>query len=151
MAGEDGTLLQETASVYARAARLLDPVRLQVWEAMGISFPQLRILFRVRNQAGIDVRSLAAAMGISPSAASQQVDRLVERGFLDRSDDPEDRRRVRLELTDLGRQASGEISRAARGHVASVLATLSDDELRQLKSLLERVLSRAAGETAAAG
>lgn len=134
-------LLQETAAVYGRAARVLDPVRLQVWESMGLSFPQLRILFRIRNEAGIDVRTLASRMGISASGASQQVDRLVERGFVDRSDDADDRRRVRLELTDLGRQATGEISRAARGRLAAVLMPLSDDDLRQLKRLLERVLA----------
>ncbi len=134
-------LLQETAAVYGRAARVLDPVRLQVWESMALSFPQLRILFRIRNEPGIDVRTLASRMGISASGASQQVDRLVERGFVGRSDDLEDRRRVRLELTDLGHQATGEISRAARGRVAAVLAPLSDDDLRQLKVLLERVLA----------
>jgi DNA-binding MarR family transcriptional regulator len=141
-------LLHDAALVYTRAARLLDPVRLQVWESMGVTLPQLRILFRVRARPGIDVRTLAAGLGISSSAASQQVDKLVARGLVRRSEDPTDRRHVRLELTDLGRQAAGEISRATRARVEAALSALSDDELAELQRLLERVL--AAAETEAA-
>jgi DNA-binding MarR family transcriptional regulator len=146
---ERSRLLQETSNLYTRAARVLDPVRLQVWEGMGVTLPQLRILFRVRARPGIDVRSLAAGLGISPSAASQQVDKLVARGLLRRGENPEDRRYVRLELTDLGQQAAGDIARASRSHVESVLSVLSDDELADLYRLLSRVVA-AASQTAAA-
>ncbi len=138
------TLLHDTATLYSRASRVLDPVRLQAWEGMGVTFPQLRILFRVRAQPGIDVRGLAGGLGISPSAASQQVDKLVARGMLHRTENPDDRRHVRIELTELGEQAAGEISRASRAHVESVLATLADGELADLHRLLDRVLTAAA-------
>jgi DNA-binding MarR family transcriptional regulator len=134
-------LLHDTATLYSRAARVLDPVRLQAWESMGVTFPQLRILFRVRVRPGIDVRGLANGLGISPSAASQQVDKLVARDFLNRREDPDDRRHVRLELTELGRQATGEISRASRSRVESVLTALSDGELADLHRLFGRLLS----------
>jgi DNA-binding MarR family transcriptional regulator len=137
------TLLHDAATLYARASRVLDPVRLQVWEEMGVTFPQLRILFRIRARAGIDVRSLAGELGISPSAVSQQVDKLVARGFVSRTEHPEDRRHVRLNLTETGAQAAGEISRASRSHVEAVLSTLSDDDLAELYRLLGRVLDAA--------
>lgn len=143
MTAEQTSLLHETALVYARAARVLDPVRLQVWEAMGLTFPQLRIIMRVRANPGIDVRRLASGLGISPSAVSQQVDRLVAKEFLARNDDPLDRRHVRLELTDLGKQAAGEISRATFAQVEQVLSGLSEPELVELKRLLERVVATA--------
>ena len=141
MSGKREQLLHETANVYGRAARILDPVRLQVWESMGVTFPQLRILFRVRARPGIDVRGLAEELGISPSAASQQVDKLVARGMIDRREDPDDRRHVRLELTELGAQAAGEISRAMHEHIEASLARLSDDDLTHLRALLERVIA----------
>jgi len=134
-------LMSETVSRYARAARMLDPMRLQVWEEMGINFPQLRILFRVRSRPGIDLRTLAEQMGISASGASQQVDKLVERGFLVREDDPDDRRRLSLELTERGQQATGEISKATRSFIESALTVLSEDELSDFHRLLGRVLT----------
>jgi DNA-binding MarR family transcriptional regulator len=133
------SLLHDVASLYARASRVMDPVRLRVWEEMGITFPQLRILFRVRGRPGIDVRGLAEELGISPSAVSQQVDKLVQRGMLKRAEDPDDRRHVRLDLTQTGQQAAGEISRATHVMVESVLSGLSDAELRDLHRLLSRV------------
>ena len=133
-------LLHDTTSRFIRAVGILDPVRLQAWESMGITFPQLRILFRVRRQPGIDVRGLASALTISPSAASQQVDKLVTRGLIHRSEDPEDRRHVCLELTDLGLQAVGEISRSTRSRLGTILSGLADDEIADLHRLLDRVL-----------
>ncbi|HVB64832.1 MAG TPA: MarR family winged helix-turn-helix transcriptional regulator [Nitrolancea sp.] len=138
-------LMRDTVTLYARAARMLDPMRLQVWEEMGINFPQLRILFRVRSRPGIDLRTLAEQMGISASGASQQVDKLVERGFLVREDDPDDRRRLSLELTEHGQQATGEISKATRSYIESALSVLSDEELADFHRLLSRVLASAPG------
>jgi len=136
-------LQEEATKLYIRAAQLLDPLRLQVWEERGITFPQLRILFRTRAQPGIDLQTLATGLGMSASAASQQVDKLVNRGFILRTEDPQDRRRIRLEISDLGQQVTGEISRSSRRYLESLLAALSDDELADLERLLSRLLATA--------
>lgn len=143
MSDVDDKLMQETITRYSRAARLLDPMRLQVWEEMGINFPQLRILFRVRSHPGIDLRTLAEQMGISASAASQQVDKLVESDLLLRNDDPLDRRRLNLELSERGHRATGEISRASRSFLEAVLVTLSQQELADLHRILGHILEHA--------
>lgn len=144
MEEQAGPLLQDAAVTFNRAARLIDPVRLHVWESMGLTLPQLRILFRVRARPGIDVRGLANDLGISASAVSQQVDKLVMRSMLTRTDDPEDRRHVRLDLTDMGRQATGEVSRATNAHSELLLASLSPAELEDLRRVLSVVIEAAA-------
>ena len=135
--------LAEVAQLFGRSTRVLDPIRLQVWDHLGIAQPQLRILFRIRQQPGIDLRGLAAGLGISPSAASQQVDKLVARQLLERRPDPGDRRRLQLELTPLGSRATRAISSAAIEYVASLLAELSGEELAVLGRLLNAVLTAA--------
>jgi DNA-binding MarR family transcriptional regulator len=60
-------------------------------------------------------------MGVTKQAVSQAVDTLVVRGYLERSSDPSDRRRVNLCLTLRGRSAG----RAARSAIERV-----DRELR---------------------
>ncbi|MFH1487019.1 MAG: MarR family transcriptional regulator [Chloroflexota bacterium] len=111
---------------------------------MEITLPQLRILFRVRARPGIDLRSLATELGITASGAGQQVDKLVARGFVRRNEDPEDRRRIQLVLTELGQLAMGDISRASRAYLVAILAVLSDEELDLLQRLLGRVVAAAA-------
>lgn len=130
------TLEKETAVLYGRVARLLDPVRLRIWEEQGITFPQLRILFRVRMNPDIDLRSLADGLGISPSAASQQVDKLVERKLLLRSEDPQDRRRLRLQLTPHAEESVGAYSRTASDYTVRIVSKLNDADLHELRRLL---------------
>jgi DNA-binding MarR family transcriptional regulator len=102
----------------------------------------------VRTNPGIDLRGLASELGISPSAASQQVDKLVERRLLERRPDPRDRRRLQLELTELGKAATRAISGAAIDYVVSLLSELSDEELLTLERVLEMVIKAAEGKPA---
>lgn len=134
--GEQATLIRETAVFFGRATRLVDPMRLRMWEEQGITFPQLRILFRVRMHPEIDLRTLADGLAISPSAASQQVDKLVERGLLLRTEDPQDRRRLQLHLTPQAEESVGEYSRTVTEYISSFLARLSQKDLKELHRLL---------------
>jgi DNA-binding MarR family transcriptional regulator len=62
--------------------------------------------------SGASLESIVRFMGVSKQAASQFVDLLVDRGYLERSRDPSDRRRVTLTLTDRG-HAAGRAGTAA--------------------------------------
>ena len=136
-------LISDVALLFSRSTRVLDPIRLQVWDNLGIAQPQLRILFRVRANPGIDLRGLAGELGISPSAASQQVDKLVERRLLERKPDKRDRRRLQLKLTDLGVTATRAISGAAMEYVISLLSDFEEEDLATLQRVLEAVIRAA--------
>ncbi|GLY65507.1 MarR family winged helix-turn-helix transcriptional regulator [Amycolatopsis taiwanensis] len=73
---------------------------------------------------------------LSQPALSRMVDRLVERGFIERGPDPADGRGVRLSLTDTGRDVQRRIGRRhARDVARAVTARLSTEELRQLETI----------------
>jgi DNA-binding MarR family transcriptional regulator len=73
---------------------------------------------------------------LSQPALSRMVDRLVERGFIERSPDPADGRGVRLSLTDAGRDIQRQIGRRhARSVARAVTAELDPDELRHLATI----------------
>jgi DNA-binding MarR family transcriptional regulator len=135
--------MADATLAFARASRLLDPLRLHVWEEMGITFPQLRILFLVRRDPGSDLRSLAERLDVGTSAASQQVDRLVDKGLLSRLEDPEDRRRLRISLTEKGNEAVESISAATRDYVHAIFEQFSDDQLRAVGSALASIVDAA--------
>jgi DNA-binding MarR family transcriptional regulator len=80
---------------------------------------------------------------LSQPALSRMVDRLVERGFVERKADPEDGRGVRLSLTGAGRNVQRQIGRRhARSVARSVTAPLTPDELRQLETLCWKLAGR---------
>ena len=63
---------------------------------------------------GVPLGQLVKELGVSKQAAGQLVDMLVLRGYIDRTVDPSDRRKLTVTLTDRGRAAAaiqGEIIR----------------------------------------
>ena len=136
--------LDQAVMVFAQAARLLDGPRLHVWDERGLTLPQLRILFRIRQEPGIGVRDMAHAFGVSASNITQQVDKLVARGLVTRADRPQDRRQVAHTLTAEGEHVAGEVSQAAQTYLRDVLGRLSPDELADLTRLLGRLTEVAA-------
>src|SRR5438552_2281032 len=64
------------------------------------SLPQLHALGFVRRNPGASLSDLAAYLGIGPPTASSLVSRLVNAGYLHRVEDPAERRKVSLSLTE---------------------------------------------------
>jgi DNA-binding MarR family transcriptional regulator len=142
--------MERAITAFSRAAALLDGPRLHVWDERGLSLPQLRILFRVRQTPGLGVKDLALAFGVSASNITQQVDKLVTGGLVARTERQGDRRFVSLTLTADGEQVAGEYSAAARGYLRQALTVLDTAELEQLTRLLTRVVERAPDPAATA-
>lgn len=84
-------------------------------------------------------RALAAALGCSPAAASQLVDRLVRDRFVERSRDPHDGRAKLLRLTSSGRQHGAFAAEALERCMESFAQQLSAEEKGSLHSLLARL------------
>ncbi len=143
MMAEAGEQLEHAVSVFSQAARLLDGPRLHAWDERGLTLPQLRILFRVRQEPGIGVKELAQAFEVSTSNVTQQVDKLVGRGLMARTEREGNRRFVSLTLTPAGERVVGAYSLAARGYLARVLGALDEAQLDQLTALLTRVVASA--------
>jgi len=73
---------------------------------------------------------------LSQPALSRMVDRLAERGLVERHSDPADGRGVRLSLTGAGRARQRQIGRRhARGVASAMTARLNPAELRQLEAM----------------
>ncbi|MBS1862367.1 MAG: MarR family transcriptional regulator [Actinobacteria bacterium] len=97
-------LLAEGRATYGRA------IRKGYAEAGFDDIPRLgpRLLGGIRRFGGSvgSVGDVARDFGVSKQAASKLIDTLVVRGYVERGTDPEDRRRLTLELTERGREAA---------------------------------------------
>jgi DNA-binding MarR family transcriptional regulator len=77
---------------------------------------------------------------LSQPALSRMVDRLTERGLVQRTADPADKRGLQLSLTNAGRAVQREIGRQhARGVAQVVTARLTGDQIRQLEAICLRL------------
>lgn len=79
---------------------------------------------------------------LSQPALSRMVDRLVGRGLVERLDDADDGRAVRLLLTPSGAELQRAVGRAhARSVARAVGGALDGDELRELERLCAKLLT----------
>ena len=91
--------------------------------------------------AGIDAsggprHDLPSELGVTKQAVSQVIDILVNRGYLDREPDPDDRRRVRLELSDRGKDAVAAVLRGVEAVDRRLEEVVSPEQVSALRSAL---------------
>lgn len=78
----------------------------------------------------------------SQSGMTGKLDRLEEQGLIQRTPDPEDRRALRLGITDSGRALIDEAFTRSLEVYESMLEELSRPEVENLELLLEKLLKR---------
>ncbi len=84
----------------------------------------------------IPLGQLIKELRISKQAAGQLVDALVTRGYLERSVDKDDRRKLTVTLTERGK-AAAEVQRAAREKVdAELIASVGEDDVNRTRRTL---------------
>lgn len=101
--------------------------------------PQTGLLRAVAATPGQSQQALARHLGTPPSRLVALVDRLDERGLIERRRNPGDRRLHALYLTDAGCDLLRLVRQASHAHDVEICASLGDDERATLTALLARV------------
>jgi DNA-binding MarR family transcriptional regulator len=109
----------------------------------GLSMSQLGALFHVYRIGCSGVTDLGDDLGVTSSAASQMLDRLVQHGLIRRTEDPSDRRAKQIVLTDRGLQVLHESIRARQGWVSDLAETLSESEKEASIGALKMLIDKA--------
>ncbi len=110
---------------------------------LDMSTPQFKALLLISEEEGIRMRELARKMGGSFSNATVLVDRLVERGLVERMAEPEDRRVVLVRVSEEGRFLIEQLVTSWRAISPSVLETLAPKELDTVHDALLILLGAA--------
>jgi DNA-binding MarR family transcriptional regulator len=105
---------------------------------------QLSVMARLEDRA-LTPRELAAIECVSPPSMTRTVSGLVERGLVDRQDDPLDGRQVFLSLTAQGLLTLRETRRKRDAWMASRLKGISAEE-REVLVRASVILTRLANE-----
>jgi len=114
---------------------------------LDLTYAQSQVLFYVADHPGCQMGDVGKAFGVTLPAVTHIVDRLEEKAFLRRADDPVDRRAYVLELTRPGRALVQELHGLQMRGVEGVLRRMSiDDRQRVIKGL--EALVEAATEAA---
>ena len=109
----------------------------------GLSVSQLGALLHIHSRGSSGVSDLGDDLGVTSSAASQMLERLVQQELILRSEDPSDRRVKQIILTDKGFQALHESIRARQSWLADLAETLSDSEKEAIIAALNILIDKA--------
>jgi DNA-binding MarR family transcriptional regulator len=107
--------------------------------SIGLTPPDAGVLGKISSHPGISQQALATHLSVVPSRMVALIDRLEEKGIVERKRSSGDRRNYELSLTDHGRHVMVEISRIAHEHELSFCAALSPKERAQLSNLCRRI------------
>lgn len=89
--------------------------------------------------APLSVSELGEAVGVDQPRASRLVQQGVQRGFVQREADPDDARRTRIALTDVGRKIASGMRGERREVLSKALESFTDAESRELARLLSKL------------
>ena len=106
-----------------------------IW--MDVSMREYGVLYTLsKGPEPVRLCDLNRHVLLSQPALSRLMDRLAERGLVERRPDPADGRSVLLSLTEAGRAVQRQIGRQhARGVARAMTAGLDSAELRQLEAI----------------
>ena len=96
---------------------------------LGVSMTHMHVLWMLQHHGALPMSRLADLMDVSLSNATGIVDRMEERGLVDRARVPGDRRVVLIQLADGGRRALIEIEALHQDRLSAILGHLAPGQL----------------------
>ena len=103
---------------------------------LGVSMAQLHVMHLLERHGELAMSRLAETLDVSLSAATGLVDRVEERGFVERIRVPSDRRIVLVRITAAGRQMLEDVEVLRVGIIQQVLDELDETQLAGVASAM---------------
>jgi DNA-binding MarR family transcriptional regulator len=138
----------------ARAAEIVDALtpllahHRRRWAARchahGISILGFQVLSLLEMHDALPMSHLAEELDVALPNATGIVNRMEERGFVVRRDDPTDRRVVRVEMTDAGRRMISEMEAGRRERMLRLFGILDEAQQRRLLQAVRDLRAAAA-------
>lgn len=104
-----------------------------------ITEPQMNMLMVVRDHGPLTVKELSQRLRVSAPSASAMVERLVEMGALSRAQDPADRRRVTISITERAVSEIGDIEAHIVQSIGELLVKVGPEYARLWSQVHQRV------------
>jgi DNA-binding MarR family transcriptional regulator len=133
------------AVLLQHVGKLLDDRMRKAFESIGLHAAQAHVLRVLASREGVNQRDLADQMMIAPPTMSGILSRMAKAGFVERRDDPEDERAVRVYLTRSGRNMCGKAKTAIATVEAELIEGFSATQLRSMHLLLRELRGNLGG------
>jgi len=134
---DDSNEISRIVNSVRRIRNAINCYSKELMKTVGISGPQLGLLIVVKRYPQISLGEASEKMFLHTSTVSGIADRLEAAGYLARQRDSEDRRTVRLQLTDKGEDAVAQAPPSAFGFLIEGLHRLPKEQLREVNRSMQ--------------
>jgi DNA-binding MarR family transcriptional regulator len=110
---------------------------------MDTTLPQLKIMLMLYFHGPLRMTDIAVELDVTLPTATNLVDKLVEKDFLTRETQPDDRRVVRCILSEKGHKTIAGIWESAALRCRILLKSMETEKLQSLADALENMLKSA--------
>lgn len=147
MAGERTAVIAAILREQQNISRAISASSRQIWVELDLSMAQLKTLITLYDAGALPIGQIAEALGIGQPTASHLVDRLVQSGYIDRTEDQIDRRRTLAELSPAGNELVEKLREVRVEPMQRWLAQLDDATLAALHLGIVALAATAKAET----
>lgn len=102
----------------------------------GITLAQCHVLMEIGKVSEISIVDLTSILGLDKSTLSRTIDAMVELGLVERVPNPEDRRYLKLTLTEQGKNLYDSINCTFDHYYQDIFATIPPDKHQQVTESL---------------
>ena len=106
-----------------------------------ITNAQWIVVKAIRHLEGANIKEIADNLGVTSSAVTQLVDGLVKKGYLERGGETNDRRVMKLVLTDKTKEQAAEINNRFRRIFPEMFDSLNDEEVEEYLKLSRKIIN----------
>ncbi|MCB1616694.1 MAG: MarR family transcriptional regulator [Pseudomonadales bacterium] len=131
--------IDEVLIALRRVIRATDIFSRHLMKSSGLTAPQLLVMQTIRNESRTTGSALAKRVSVSQATLTTILDRLENKGYINRERSENDKRKVMVSLTDAGLDAIKGSPQPLQESFIRQFQNLQDWEKTQIISSLQRV------------
>ena len=126
--------------LYRRIQKLYDRHMDDIRKSFSLSRIEITIISFLHNNPGLDTAGdIAEYRMLSKGNVSQSVEALIQKGYLERFPDSEDRRRIHLSLTAHASEIVRQIDEIKRDFYQALAEGLTESEIKQYQAITDNI------------
>ncbi|MFS0749181.1 MarR family winged helix-turn-helix transcriptional regulator [Oceanobacillus sp. 1P07AA] len=125
--------------VIMKASRTLEEITKKDIKKHGMRTSDFTILEALYHKGKQTIREISEAVLINTGSITYVIDKLEKNGLLTRSDSPDDRRAVYIEITDKGKEIMDDIFPKHQRVIEEIFDGISEEEKQTVIDVLKQV------------
>lgn len=99
------------------------------------------ILYSLWNNKELTIKEIGKITGLAKTSLTSMLDRMEEKGLIRRKDNSEDKRSIKIMLTDKAKELEKDYNDISNKMSNIFYKTFSDKEINEIENYLERIIS----------